>query len=341
MTKYEKVYTRENCLLAFNMWEEHQTSRNRKILGWVTATSIFNVTESVGECYYSTNVYCDGSFGGFEKAIREKLKESRDFIQKTMHWYEKILEPLQKVWKENKPLKDVNALLKFYDTGVDAWCGLDVSYCVPAMKDIDEKDKLRAMEMREKAVAFLEDMDRIFQKTLFFLFPKLNDLSKYIAVDEIKTNKIPTKNILEERKKHYIYFNNKIITNISFDNFLKQNKIEVERIVVNETGEIKGQIAMKGIVKGRVIIILKKEKIKDILPGEILVTAMTTPDYLPAMQKAVAFVTDEGGITCHAAIVARELKKPCVIGTKIATKVFKDGDLVEVDANKGVVRKIK
>ncbi|MBU1854784.1 MAG: hypothetical protein KKF89_03620, partial [Nanoarchaeota archaeon] len=51
-------------------------------------------------------------------------------------------------------------------------------------------------------------------------------------------------------------------------------------------------------------------------------------------------VTDEGGITCHASIIARELGKPCIIGTKNATEVFKDGDIIEVDANKGLVRKI-
>ena len=67
---------------------------------------------------------------------------------------------------------------------------------------------------------------------------------------------------------------------------------------------------------------------------------MTDPRYVPAMKKAAAIVTDEGGITCHAAIVSRELKKPCIIGTKIATKVLKDGDEVEVDAEKGVVKKI-
>jgi len=58
------------------------------------------------------------------------------------------------------------------------------------------------------------------------------------------------------------------------------------------------------------------------------------------MIRAAAFVTDEGGITCHAAIVAREMKKPCVIGTRIATKVFKEGDWVEVNADKGMVRKL-
>ncbi len=68
---------------------------------------------------------------------------------------------------------------------------------------------------------------------------------------------------------------------------------------------------------------------------------MTSPDYILAMEKAAGFITDEGGLTCHAAIVAREMNKPCLIGTKIATKVLKDGDMVEVDAAKGIVKIIK
>ena len=65
---------------------------------------------------------------------------------------------------------------------------------------------------------------------------------------------------------------------------------------------------------------------------------MTRPELMPAVKKAKAIVTDEGGITCHAAIISRELKIPCIIGTKIATKILKDGDFVEVDANNGVIR---
>ena len=93
-------------------------------------------------------------------------------------------------------------------------------------------------------------------------------------------------------------------------------------------------------MKGLVRIIRYRNELHTIAEGEILVTEMTTPDFIPAMRKASAIVTDEGGITCHAAIVARELKKPCVVGTKIATEVFVDGDLVEVDANSGVVRRL-
>ena len=75
--------------------------------------------------------------------------------------------------------------------------------------------------------------------------------------------------------------------------------------------------------------------------GDIMVSVQTMPELLPAMEKAAAFVTDMGGITSHAAIVSREMKTPCIVGTRIATRVLKDGDLVEVDANKGIIKIIK
>lgn len=103
---------------------------------------------------------------------------------------------------------------------------------------------------------------------------------------------------------------------------------------------IKGLCAEPGIVRGKVKVVLNTEESGKVKAGEILVAAMSTPDFLPAMRKAAAFVTDIGGITCHAAIVAREMKKPCIIGTKIATKVLKDGDFVEIDATNGTVKKI-
>jgi len=103
---------------------------------------------------------------------------------------------------------------------------------------------------------------------------------------------------------------------------------------------VKGQVAFEGVAKGTAKIVRRVEELAKVREGDILVTQMTFPSFVMAMKRASAFVTDEGGITCHAAIVAREMKKPCIIGTKIATRVFKDGDMVEVDAEKGVVRKI-
>lgn len=104
---------------------------------------------------------------------------------------------------------------------------------------------------------------------------------------------------------------------------------------------IRGTVAFSGLVQGRAKLVLTGEDIKKVKRGDIMVAVMTFPNFVPAMEKAAAFVTDEGGILCHAAIISREMRKPCLIGTKIATKVLKDGDMVEVNAEKGVVRKIE
>jgi pyruvate,water dikinase len=105
--------------------------------------------------------------------------------------------------------------------------------------------------------------------------------------------------------------------------------------------KLEGTCASVGKVQGKVKIVFGEKGFDKMNKGDILVTGMTRPEMLPVMKKAGAIVTDEGGITCHAAIVARELKIPCVIATRIGTKVFKDDDLVEVDADKGIVKIIK
>ena len=104
------------------------------------------------------------------------------------------------------------------------------------------------------------------------------------------------------------------------------------------TKELRGMIANTGKVRGIARVVLNSKDFHKFDAGDILVTTMTSVDFVPIMEKAAAFVTNEGGITSHASIVAREMNKPCIIGTKIATQVLKDGDDVEVDAERGVVR---
>lgn len=108
-----------------------------------------------------------------------------------------------------------------------------------------------------------------------------------------------------------------------------------------DSNTIKGQSAFKGKIKGKVRIVTNVNSNHGFINGEILVAGMTRPEYVPLMKMAAGIITDEGGITCHAAIISRELKIPCVIGTKIATKLLKDGDMVEVDADNGIVRILK
>ena len=110
---------------------------------------------------------------------------------------------------------------------------------------------------------------------------------------------------------------------------------------VEDVVEIKGNGASRGVATGKVKVIDNYKDFSKLKEGNVLVTTMTHPEFLVLMKKASAVITDEGGITCHAAIVSRELGMPCIIGTKIATKVLQDGDLVEVDGDKGIVRIIK
>lgn len=100
---------------------------------------------------------------------------------------------------------------------------------------------------------------------------------------------------------------------------------------------IKGQAASTGMASGPVKIIHGPDEIDKILKGDVLVTEMTTPDFVPAMKRAVAIITDAGGRTCHAAIVSRELGIPCVVGSVTATTALKDGQIVSVDGKSGLV----
>ncbi|MBI2112743.1 HAD-IA family hydrolase [Candidatus Woesearchaeota archaeon] len=155
---------------------------------------------------------------------------------------------------------------------------------------------------------------------------------------------IPDKKELEKRLKGYIYFKDRVYTGISLSEFFqKQSFFYQEDKVDNAISELKGNVASSHnkIIQGKAQIILHKDQVPLFKSGNILITIMTTPLFLPAMKKAKAIITDEGGLTCHAAITARELGIPCIIGTKVATKIFKDNDLIEVDAEKGLIKKIK
>ena len=100
---------------------------------------------------------------------------------------------------------------------------------------------------------------------------------------------------------------------------------------------LKGTVANQGAVRGVVFVIKKPADIAKFRSGMILVATMTNPAYVPAMMKAVGIITDIGGITCHAAIIARELGVPCLVGTKEATKKLKTGQTITLDAQKGIV----
>lgn len=159
-------------------------------------------------------------------------------------------------------------------------------------------------------------------------------LSKFEIKNGLATNF--DKKMVEERKKWGFTIKQQGNEILVYTGVKDEDKIKEE---IRVTDLIKGQVTFPGLVKGRAKIITNPfHQGKYFNEGDILITAMTTPDFVPLMRKASAIVTDEGGILSHASIISRELKKPCVIGTKIATKVLKDGDEIEVNAQEGIVR---
>lgn len=166
--------------------------------------------------------------------------------------------------------------------------------------------------------------------------------ARWLSIEEflegMQGKDIPSQTIIEERKKAYglIQFEGKnhILTGEKLKNVLHPLLTRS----VEQT--VSGLVAHPGKVQGKVKIILTPMDIIKVEKGDIIISPETTPDFLPAIHTSVAIVTDQGGIISHAAIVAREFKKPCIVGTKYATQIFKDGDYVEVDAEQGIVRKL-
>ncbi|MFB1481667.1 phosphoenolpyruvate synthase [Corallococcus sp. RDP092CA] len=106
----------------------------------------------------------------------------------------------------------------------------------------------------------------------------------------------------------------------------------------SERARVSGLGASPGVASGRVRVLRDAREGARLEAGEVLVAPMTSPDWVPTLRRAAAVITDSGGMTCHAAIVSRELRKPCVVGTRIATKVLRDGEEVTVDGAAGTVR---
>lgn len=202
-----------------------------------------------------------------------------------------------------------------------------------------------AYRARKESDGLFEDIDLLLRKTGAALLKRIQlpvD-AKFLALSDLMTlahGEEFDRQALLRRKHGYVAARGKVYTTKSPHETLRLLGYQLPK-EGKLSSSVNGTVAFqaKSFV-GRVTILKSIEQVRNFPSGNVLVSPMTVPPFISAMKKAAAIVTDEGGLTCHAAIVARELKKPCIIGTKVATKVFKDGDMVEVDATKGIVRKI-
>ncbi len=217
------------------------------------------------------------------------------------------------------------------------------------------KPDLEYLQIANKFVYIKDARDDYRRQGVYLVLPMFSEIANrmgikssdmtYLGEREIVdflTDKIKiSPQIIKARKKGFVLYLDISKRLICFEGKIIPKILNSFHILQPEADSqfIKGMVACKGKATGKVAIVTGIKDLEKVKKGYILVAVTTHPDFVPAMRITSAIVTDEGGITSHAAIVAREFGIPCIVGTKNATKVLKDGDIVEVDAINGIVNK--
>ena len=172
-------------------------------------------------------------------------------------------------------------------------------------------------------------------KRLSITYDQLLKLTREEITAALETERIPDD---FDKREGYAY----VLLDGKLHHFYGKARTAIESILYAEdfthVRELRGTAGYKGFVRGTAKVLMTDRDLGKLKKGDIMVANLTNPNYDPAFGIVAGVVTDEGGLLCHSAIMSREFKIPCVIGTKIATRVIQDGDMVEVDADNGVVR---
>ena len=270
-------------------------------------------------------------------AFLKKNQKNTDFIDKVIEEYNDLTKELQAFWSRGA-ITDKKEIQQYANLVRKASLNISTCYYVGMDERTPKKIQDLVVEVRKEDI-FYSRNNEFVRECVAAQDGRLRDFSPFILSWEL--GNFPSEDILKARAKGAILIAGKEFFTENIQEFSRKYPEYVFdnlNATIGENESIVGQTTFPGIVAGRVRIVKNLKRLPAVKSGDILVAPMTTPDYMPAMQRAAAFVTDEGGVTCHAAIVAREMKKPCIIGTKIATQVLKDGDMVEVDADKGIVK---
>ena len=285
-------------------------------------------------------IICDGL--GEKFTIWFDLKELENIdslilkmVQASPEFMSSIIKATNLAWKRiGDTIEDFD---EFYKRYISYWEDMSILRIIPDIKEIPKKLRDAATACRMKYESLSDHYDNMMQDYVKKNYPQFTDYLRIVTPDDLHERDM--KRIIQ-RKDGWAIHSGTLILKKDLPKLLEEKQLELEKIEIPKSNILLGSPAYGGHVKGIVRIIKRKDEVDKIQEGEILISDMTTPDFLPAMKKAAAFVTDEGGVTCHAAITAREMKKPCIVGTNIATQMFKNGDIVEVNADKGIVKKI-
>ncbi|MFH1276632.1 MAG: PEP-utilizing enzyme [Candidatus Woesearchaeota archaeon] len=335
LSRWGKLYTRKPFCSGFKSF------LNQAIIVWDGEATTCYVRESEKK--------------RFSTAVAKAIQDDPQFVENLIKTFRKHIDNVLHIYKE---FMNKNISVDDYKKYKEA---LDEKYYTLHIQVKNVVDALPA-DLLGKYLATLEEVrvhaEPVFTQEIIFMqglakihAKKTGYLPEHILScfdEEFMDNwengsSLPDQKILAERNKNCVLFfedGELVEVLVGKDVSHLSSLISTSSSFEMSQDVVKGQSAFEGKVKGIVRIVYDPSNVNEFNEGDILVAPWTRPEYLPLMKKAAAFVTDGGGILSHAAIVARELKKPCVISTKNSTSVFKDGDEVEVDANKGIVRRI-
>lgn len=276
-------------------------------------------------------------------------KKSSENIKKFVQYTARSIRDLEMMQLE-PTTSCLNKLRKTISRGV---AGMIFAHWLPIYNEqklaIYEPDDVHYFEKSRQEIEKFFGMAADIAYAFLDLLAKEYDLSvsllKYATHDElivlILSSEINT-TTLNVRKNQKILFVEDILYlgAGSIHSYLNERGYIFDKPPLLPSGIIKGVVACRGVatVTGKIQIINSRKQFSQFEEGNILVAPMTSPDYVPLIQKARAVITDEGGMLSHAAIVSRELDKLCVVGTKSASYVLKNFQEVEVDAERGIIR---
>ncbi len=354
---YEE-HPREYTVLGISvMGNEVSGRRYKKFLG-AGFSEMISVIEN-GRYYYCQPV---GEWEKIGRAFLRRVNKGKVNLSSELVKFRKDVSRFEKLLgksEKNFYLQDIKDFFQYYSKLAAMTC---VGYStLDYIDELDRKKQARYQDWVEKVRLLSENVYKVGE--IEFVPRYTSWLAKthlpkykpeelpYVFFREMedfinKGRKLPDPKILRARKKlfymrQYPFNQVQLLTGEMAKKEIQRKGLLQKKELDPDIKELLGQVAHPGKAKGKVKVIFARKEMVKFKKGDVLVSPMTEPGYLPIMKKAAAIVTDEGGLLCHASIVARELKKPCIIGTKIATKVLKDGDLVGVDANKGIVRILK
>ena len=328
MKTYIKFYNRSLPLYAVQYWYRGGCFEIKKLIGTPYAPLFYYKEGKATSIYYEKDEPAKAS-----KKIIDYFIQNPGELKKGIKQYKKFhSDSLLAVRQKNSAA--------LFAIAVKMWPMLNSMMPLGEIESVNpiiQKLKDTALQARVETDRLIYSIGNGLWDSISPLVPE--EAKSFLTIEEIISKKYPPLDEIGRREQGYIYTEDTLIVGVDIPDFIKKHnfKLEKEKLIDN-IHEFSGKVAYTGKVIGKVRIVLEFRDMFKFQEGEVLVSSMTVPDFLPVMKKAVAFITDEGGITCHAAIIAREMKKPCIIGTKIATQILKDGDMVEVDANTGKIR---